>query len=330
MKIAVTGGAGFFGSHVVKRLIQNGHFVFVIDDLSRGHSENLRGVNKRKLSFMLADFSDPRHASEWADLISRDGADILVHMASPMSHNPIDHIVGLELAASYLRCLEILRIPTVYISSSSANTDPGSRGLRNQTFRPEGLYGMTKAFIEWALHDLKETGIVPNYVTLRPSNLYGPYEVFSGHTHIHVIPNLIRKVLFGSSPIEVLGDGSQTRPFTYVEDGVQAVLNAIEVVRRGKTLPLVLFHGRQVSIRDVVEHIMKEAGSNSKVTWKKGAHVGVVSRDLPPHDGKLLLGWKPRVSIKEGIRKTVEWVKANPGRLTMEKLDNRPLGSTLA
>lgn len=330
MKIAITGGSGFFGSHVVERLVNAGHSVFIVDDLSRGRSENLRGIDHRKLSLTWADFSDPRRASEWADLIARSGAEMLVHMASPMSHNPVDHIAGLELAASYLRCLRVLRIPTVYISSSSANTDPVTRGLHGEAFRPEGLYGMTKMFMEWALHDLKNTGVVPNYVALRPSNLYGPNEVFSGHSHVHVIPNLIRKALVDSSPIEVLGDGSQTRPFTYVEDGVQAVLNAIEVLRRGKTVPLALVHGPQVSIREVVEHIVGEAESDTRVVWKKGSHIGVVSRDLPPHDGKLLLGWKPQVSIKEGVRKTIEWAKANPDRLTMKNRDDRPFGTTLA
>jgi len=330
MKIAVTGGAGFFGSHVVRKLIQNGHFVFVIDNLSRGNYENLKSVDKQKLSFTLADFSDPRHAFEWANLINRGGAEILLHMASPMSHNPIDHIPGLELAASYLRCVQILKIPTVYISSSSANTDPTSKGLPNETFRPEGLYGMKKMFIEWALADLKKVGFVPNYVALRPSNLYGPNEVFSGHPHVHVIPNLIRKALLGESPIEVLGDGSQMRPFTYVEDGVSAVLNAIKIVKSGKTVPLALFHGPQVSIAKVISRILKETGSKAKVSWKKGSNVGVVSRDLPPHDGKLLLGWKPKVTIAEGIRNTVLWAKENPDRLTMKNLDYRPLGSTLA
>ncbi len=330
MKIAVTGGAGFFGSHVVKRLIHDGHKVFVIDDLSRGRSENLKGLDPRKLSFTCADFSDPRRAAEWIDLISQESVDVLVHMASPMSHNPIDHITGLELAVSYLRSLRILRIPTVYISSSSANTDPVSKGLHNETFRPEGLYGMTKMFVEWALYDLHNAGIVPNYVALRPSNLYGPNEVFLGHSHIHVIPNLIRKALLDSGPIEVLGDGSQTRPFTYINDIVEAVVNAIKVVKSGKTLPMVLVHGTQVSIREVVELILKETGSKVRVTWKKGSHIGVTSRDLPHHDGKLILGWKPKVSIKTGIHKTVEWVKANPDRLKMENLYNRPFGSTLA
>lgn len=330
MKIAVTGGAGFFGSHVVKRLIQDGHFVFVIDDLSRGQSENLSGIDRRKLLFTRADFSDARRASDWTDLITRSGAEILVHMASPMSHNPIDHIAGLELIASYLRCLRTLRIPTVYISSSSANTDPVSKGLPDQTLRPEGLYGMTKAFTEWALNDLKKAGIVPNYVCLRPSNLYGPREVFSGHPHIHVIPNLVRKALLRTEKIEVLGDGSQTRPFTYISDGVQAVVNSIKVAMQGKTIPLALFHGPQVSIREVIELIIKETGSPAKVTWKKGRHIGVASRDLPHHDGKLILSWKPKVTIAEGIQKTVEWAKANPDMLKMENLDGRLFGATLA
>ncbi len=330
MKIAVTGGSGFFGSHVVKRLVQDGHTVFVIDDLSRGRSQNLRGVNPRKLLLTRADFSDPRHALEWTNLITRGGAEMLIHMASPMSHNPTDHIAGLELAASYLRCLGILKIPTVYISTSSANTDTSARGLTGETLRPEGLYGMTKVFIEWALHDLKKAGVVPNYVALRPSNLYGPNEVFSGHPHIHVIPNLIRKALLGSGPIEVLGDGSQTRPFTYVDDGVQAIIKAIDALKMGKTLPLALVHGPQVSIKEVVEHIIAETGSDARAVWKKGSHIGVISRDLPPHDGKLLLGWKPEVSIKQGIRETVQWAKANPDLLKLEDLDDRPFGSALA
>ncbi len=330
MKIAVTGGAGFFGSHLVKRLIQDGHFVFVIDDLSRGRAENLLGQNRQKLSLVSADFSDPRRASEWTDLLTRNGVDVLVHMASPMSHNPIDHICGLELAASYLRSVQILKIPTVYISSSSANNDPHSRGLHNETFHPEGLYGITKAFIEWALFDLKKAGLIPNYIALRPSNLYGPNEIFSGHPHIHVIPNLIRKALIGPDKIEVLGDGSQTRPFTFVSDGVQAVVSAIDLATRGKTIPLALCHGPQVSIREVTELIIKETGSHSKIIWKKGNQIGVSSRDLPHHDGKLILGWKPKVTIAQGIAKTVEWVKENPDCLTRETLDDRLLGSTLA
>jgi len=178
--------------------------------------------------------------------------------------------------------------------------------------------------------DLKKAGSIPNYVAIRPSNLYGPNEVFSGHSHIHVIPNLIRKALLGVDTIEVLGDGSQTRPFTYVEDGVSAVVNAIEIALRGKTLEMVYIHGPQVSIRQVVEYIIKETQSSAKVNWKKGNFIGVASRELPHHSGKLLLGWKPKVSIKEGIKRTVEWAKANPDRLAVKNLDIRPLGSTLA
>ena len=330
MKIAITGGAGFFGSHLVRSLIKDGHFVFVIDDLSRGRLDNLQGVNKQKLSFIKADFSDSRRASEWTDLLSRSKADLLVHMASPMSHNPMDHVAGLELAASYLRSIKILRIPTVYISSSSANTDSSTRGLHNETFHPEGLYGMTKMFMEWALHDLKNAGFIPSFVALRPSNLYGPSEVFSGHSHIHVIPNLIRKSLLGVNPIEVLGDGSQTRPFTYVEDAVTAVQNAIKIVSRGQTIEMALIHAPQASIRETVTCITKEAGYSDKIIWKKGTHIGVVSRNLPHHDGKLLLNWKPKVLIEEGIKKTVVWAKKHPDRLTMDFLDDRLPGSTLA
>ncbi len=329
MKIAITGGAGFFGSQVVEALAKRGDTVYVIDDLSRGLSQNLQEVRSSKLHLARADFSDTRRAMEWVDQLRRNKTEILLHMASPMSHNPIDHIAGLELASSYLRSLAALRIPTVYISTSSANTISRSRGLPGETIRPEGLYGMTKAFMEWALNDLQAKGLVPNYVVLRPSNLYGPREVFSGHSHIHVIPNLIRKALIETGPIEVLGDGTQTRPFTYVDDGVRAVLAAIEVIRRGKTLPLALVHGPQVSIKDVMKLILAETGSKSRVKWDK-SYAGIHSRELPPHDGKLLGGWKPETSIEQGIKETVTWAKAHMDRLKMADMDERPLGRALA
>lgn len=330
MRIAVTGGAGFFGRHVVEKLIQDGHRLFIIDDLSRGNFENLEGINKTKFSFTLSDFSDPKKAFEWTEVLRKERVEILIHMASPMSHNPLDHVSGLELAANYLRSLRALNIPSVYISSSSANTDPATRGYHGQTFRPEGLYGITKMFIEWALFDLKEKGVIPNYVALRPSNIYGPYEVFSGHSHIHVIPNLIRKVLLGEKVIEVLGDGSETRPFTFVTDAAEAVVNAVKLVSKGKTVESALIHGKQISIKEVVKLILKNANAKTKIVWKKGKNIGVASRILPHHDGKLIGNWKPKVSINEGLAKTIDWVKVNQHRLTLENFDNRPLGSTLA
>lgn len=329
MKIAITGGAGFFGSQVVEALVKKGHTLFVIDDLSRGLVDNLNKVPKNKLHFFRADFSDSRRAAEWTDQLRRYKAEIFVHMASPMSHNPIDHISGLELAASYLRSISLLNIPTVYVSTSSANTTTESRGLHNELIRPEGLYGMTKAFGEWALYDLKSKGLIPSYVALRPCNLYGPREVFSGHSHIHVIPNLIRKALMESGPIEVLGDGTQTRPFTYVTDGVKAVLNSVELVKQGKTLPLAMVHGPQVSIKQVLELILRESKSKAKIKWDT-SYSGIHSRELPPHDGKILLDWQPEVSIEKGIKETIKWAKANMDRLQMADLDERPLGKTLA
>lgn len=329
MRVAITGGAGFFGSQVSEALAKRGDTVFIIDNFSRGLPENLKAVPRKNLHLTIADFSDARRAMEWTDMIRRSKADVLVHMASPMSHDPVDHIAGLELAGSYLRSIATLRLPTVYISTSSANTLENERGMHNDTIRPEGLYGMTKAFVEWALYDLKQKGLVPNYVALRPSNLYGPREVFSGHSHIHVIPNLIRKALLGDKVIDVLGDGSQTRPFTYVDDGVRAVLNSIKIVKSGKTLPLALVHGPQVSIKEVIGHIVKETGTKARITWDT-SYAGINSRELPPHDGKKLLGWKPEVSIGKGIKQTVNWAKANEARLYLEPLDERPLGKALA
>ena len=329
MKIAITGGAGFFGSQVVEALIKKGHTVYIIDDLSRGLAVNLKKVSSKKMHLTYGDFSDPRRAMEWTDHLRRNKVELFLHMASPMSHNPVDHIAGLELAASYLRSLSVLNIPTVFISTSSANTNPDTKGLHNETIRPEGLYGMTKAFMEWALYDLKSKGLVPNYVALRPCNLYGPREVFSGHSHVHVIPNLIRKALTEPGPIEVLGDGTQTRPFTYVDDGVSAVLASIEVASKGKTLELAMVQGPQVSIRKVLELILKETKSNAKVKWDT-SYAGVHSRELPPHDGKLLGGWEPKTSIEKGIKETVKWAMANMDRLHMEDMDERPLGKALA
>lgn len=328
MRIALTGGAGFIGSHVAERLLREEHAVLIADDFSRGLRENLTAIGYKGGFF--GDLSDRDTAAKWTARVRDWKADVLVHLASPMSHNPLDHLLGMELAAGYLRTCQELQIPTVFMSSSSAHNAVEPRGLYNEALKPEGLYGMTKAFIEWGLHDLHKAGAIPSYIALRPSNAYGPREVFSGHPHIHVIPSLIRKIMLKQTPIEVWGDGTQTRPFTYVLDIVDAIWRAVTLVTVRKMHDLALVHGVPVSIGEALGLIMEAMGSKEEVVFIKRANVGVESRQLPRPDGDLLGGWKANWRIREGIRATVEWVKQHPESLHRGEVDTRPLGTTVA
>ena len=188
--------------------------------------------------------------------------DLLIDAASPMSHDPLDHLNGMDLATGYLKTVKELDLATLFISSSAAHIGEGG-GYVGSPFQPEGLYGLTKMWIEYGLKDLVDAHFIPTALVLRPSNLYGPREVFSGDKHTHVIPDLIRKVVNRESPIIIRGDGTQTRPFTFVPDMVEAVSTGVEKLLDGaKGIVTTHIHGPEVAIDAVMAEILNAAQSS--------------------------------------------------------------------
>ena len=318
--IAITGGAGFFGSHIVDALLEAGHEVLVCDNLSGGPRswDNIDTAKGAIVSYEF-DLSSPENQYRWQAALLKHEADLLIHAASPMSRDPLEYLKGMDLATGYLKTVEELHLPTLFISSSSAHIGEGS-GYVGSSFQPEGLYGFTKIWTEYGLKELVDANATPATLVLRPSNLYGPREVFSTDQHTHVIPDLIRKVVNRELPITIQGDGTQTRPFTFVSDMVEAVMAGVDKLLDGSTgFVTTNIHGPQVAISAVLAEILKveKIDGETEAKYEVSAPVKVSHRVLPePDQDGWLDNWSHRTSLEEGIRQTVDWVKAHPERLT--------------
>lgn len=141
-------------------------------------------------------------------------------------------------------------------------------------------------------------------VILRFFNVYGPGESFTGSTH--VIPELLRKVLW-EEHVSVYGDGSQTRPFLYVDDAVDAYMRALTAQSDG--MPIDIGGAEQVSVGRLLHVIMKVTGRSPSLSFDESAPVGPKKIIPDLRRAEEILGWTQKTSIEEGIRKTAEWMR---------------------
>jgi GDP-L-fucose synthase len=143
---------------------------------------------------------------------------------------------------------------------------------------------------------------------VRPVNIYGPYDDFDVTT-AQVIPALIARVVAGENPLRVWGDGSAVRDFLYAGDAARGMLRALKRYACG--VPVNLGSGRGYSIREVVEAVCDACGTYPEVEWDRGKSTGEASRVADLTRARAELGFEPRVSLADGIRRTVQWYRRN-------------------
>ncbi len=307
MRVLVTGGAGFIGSHLSDRLIADGHTVLCIDNFITGSASNIAHLRANPAFQLIEhDISKP---------IEPDGAiDLIFHFASPAS--PIDYLklpiqtlkVGSLGTLNALGIAKAKRAKFFLASTSEVYGDPKVHpqvetywGHVNPV-GPRGVYDEAKRFAEAMTmayhrhHDI-DTRIV------RIFNTYGPrMRVEDGRA----IPAFISQVLQGE-PLTAFGDGSQTRSFCYVDDLVEGI---VRLARSGYHDPVNLGNPEEHTILQLAERIIALTQSKSKVVF----------RPLPQDDPKQLCpdisvakkklnGWAPKTPLPDGLRKTIEWFR---------------------
>ncbi len=304
--ILVTGGAGFIGSHLCEFLLQKGHSVVCMDNLITGKKSNVsRLLGNKKFSFANHDVS--RHISVEKEL------DWVLHFASPAS--PVDYqkipiqtlkagslgthnTLGLALAkeAKYL----LASTSEVY-GDPLVNPQPESYWGNVNPIGVRGCYDESKRFAEaltMAYHRIHNVDIR----IVRIFNTYGPrMRIDDGRA----VPNFINQALHGKD-ITVYGDGSQTRSFGYISDLVDGIYR---LMNSGINEPVNIGNPEEFAIFDFAKLVKEIAGSKSRIIFAK----------MPEDDPKVRrpdiskavkdLGWKPKVDIKTGIRKTIEYFK---------------------
>jgi len=308
MKILVTGGAGFIGSHLTDKLIEKDHQVVVIDNLSTGKKENLNP----KAKFYEVDICD----SKISQIFQEEKPEIIFHFAAQIDvrksvENPIENAQTNILGTLNLleNCCDISVKKFVFASTGGAiygdtNVIPTPE---NHSENPESPYGICKLTVEKYLNFYKKTfGL--DYTALRLANVYGPRQNFKGEAGVIAI--FCDKMLKNEQTI-INGEGEQTRDFIYVDDVVEAALLAVSGEQfPGSFVPVYnIGTAKEISINEIFRKIKELTNSNCKEIHGP-AKLGEQKRScLDYSKAKRELNWQPKYSLEQGLKKTIKWFK---------------------
>jgi UDP-glucose 4-epimerase len=307
MRILVTGGAGFIGSTVADRFLSLGHEVAILDDLSTGFREFV-DPNARLFEGSVADaaFVERVFAEFRPEIVDHHAAQIDVRhsVTDPVHDATINLLGGLVLlqAATRHQARKF-----VYASTGGALYGEGRSlpATEDHPVNPEAPYGASKHALEHYLYIWKLLHGL-DYTVLRYPNVYGPRQNPHGEAGVNAI--FIGLMLEGRRP-KIFGTGEQVRDYLYVDDVVNANVIALE---RGSGEMLNLGTGVGTSVLDIVRELNAILGVNLEPIHE-AARPGEIQRIyLDASRARASLGWEPKVSFQEGLRRTVEWSRANP------------------
>jgi UDP-glucose 4-epimerase len=314
MRALITGGAGFIGSHLADQLLEAGHSVFVLDDLSTGSFSNIAHLKGRPRFQYTID--SVMNESVLAELV--DQADVVYHLAAAVGvrlivEHPVRTIetnvhgteVVLTAAAKKNKKVVIASTSEVYGKSVDVPFMESGDLKLGQTGKHRWAYACSKAideFLALAYHREKKLPVI----VVRFFNTVGPRQ--TGRYGM-VVPNFVRQALDGK-PITVFGDGSQTRCFTYVSDVVWALSKIVtEPAAVGEVFNL--GNAEEVSIRELAERVKALTGSHSPIVnipYDEAYEAGF--EDMPrrvPDISKVrkLIGYEPRVPLDEILKQVI-------------------------
>jgi GDP-L-fucose synthase len=298
VKVLVTGGAGFLGSHLVERLEARGDDVFVPRrrdyDLTRyDETERLFEDARPELVFHLA----------------AEVGGIGANRANPGRYWYANLMMGahvLELSRLHgVRKLVVAGTVCAYPKFTPVpfSEDDLWNGYPEETNAPYGVAKKSVLVGAQAYRDQYGT----NAVFLLPANLYGPRDNFDLSTS-HVIPALIRKMAEAEGEVVLWGDGSPTREFLYVADCAEGLLLAGD--RYDAPDPVNLGTGVETSIRDLAETIADLTGFSGEIVWDTSMPNGQPRRQLDASRAKRLFGFEARTSLRDGLAETIAWYRA--------------------
>jgi len=306
---AVTGGAGFIGSHIAECLARDGHEVRVVDDLSTGRRENLESFEDR-ITLLEAGICDDAVLSA-----AFDGAEVVFHQAAlasvqrsvedPMAANRVN-VEGTLNVLEVARGAGVRRV--VYASSSSVyGESPQLPKTEDMAPDPRSPYAASKLAGEYycrvysALFGLET-------VSLRYFNVFGPRQSPRSQ-YAAVVPQFVEALLKGEAPT-VFGDGEQSRDFTYVDNVVQANLKAAEAsVASGQVFNVGC--GESYTLNHLLSLLRAILGTDVEAVYRD-PRPGDVRHSLADISrAREVLGYEPEVSFEEGLRRTVEWLHSS-------------------
>jgi len=303
VKILVTGGAGFIGSHLCDRLLEKGHSVVALDNLITGNTDNIAHLGGR------GDFKFINHdVTEYIYLPGR--IDFIFHLASPAS--PIDYLMypiqtlkvgalgthkALGLAREKKSGLLLASTSEVY-GDPLVHPQPETYWGNVNPVGPRGVYDEAKRFAEAMVFAYHRTHGVDTRIA-RIFNTYGPRNRADDG---RVVPSFVCQAIRGED-LTIFGDGNQTRSFCYVSDTVNGLIALMESDHND---PVNIGNPIEMTVKEFAREVIRLTDSPSSLVYK----------DLPVDDPKVrkpditkaveILGWKPAVTLEEGLKKTID------------------------
>jgi GDP-L-fucose synthase len=297
MKVLVTGGGGFLGSHVVERLRDRGDEV----------------IAARRADYDLTRFDDAQR------LFSDARPELVFHLAAEVGGiganraNPGRYwYANLVMGAHVLELCRLNGVAKLVVAGTVCaypkftpvpfREEELWNGYPEETNAPYGV--AKKAVLVGAQAYREQYGL--DAIFLLPANLYGPRDNFDLETS-HVIPALVRKMLEGRDEVVLWGDGSPTREFLYVEDAADAFVLAAE--RYDGPEPVNLGTGAEISIRELAETIAELTGFGGEIVWDKSMPNGQPRRSLDASKADQLFGFRARTVLRDGLAQTIAWYR---------------------
>jgi dTDP-glucose 4,6-dehydratase len=298
----VTGGAGFLGSHLCDELLRRGNRVICVDNLETGSLSNIEHIRSPDFDFRHIDIIEPYFIDEPIDFV--------YHMASPAS--PIDYLrlplhtlkVGsygthhtLGLAKKHRARFIIASTSEVY-GDPKVHPQPETYWGHVNPIGPRGVYDEAKRYAEaltMAYH--RQQGV--DTAIVRIFNTYGsrmrPHDG-------RAIPTFLRQALL-DRPLTVFGDGSQTRSFCYVSDLIDGIIRLVE---SGHHQPVNIGNPNEFTLLELAETVIEVTGSRSELVYEALPTDDPQVRQPDISQARELLGWEPKVELREGLRRTID------------------------
>jgi len=318
-KVLVTGGASFIGSHLVDALLARGAQVRIVDDLTSGRLANIEAHLKAgRVTFVEVDLREPgvaRAAINGIEVVFHLAADhggrgyVDLHQAGPASNLFLDGLVFWEALKGRVQKVVYASSGCVYPNYMQVDSDQEVY-LREQDVKPphdaDNMYGWAKLMAELTLrayHREYKLGAA----ACRCFTVYGPRGVEN-----HAVMAMIARAFVRQDPFDVWGDGMQVRNWTYVEDIVNGTILAAEKISDGAAVNLGTME--RIRVKDAAQMVLDNAGLKATLRFRPEMPTGPVNRVADNALAKKLLGWEPKISFREGLKKTMDWYFATKQR----------------
>ncbi len=328
--VLITGGTSFIGSNIADRLIDRGAKIRVVDDLSSGRVENIRGhIAAGKIEFIEADLREPgvaRAAVRGIDTVIHLAADhggrgyVDLHQAGPASNFFLDGLIFAESLKAGVKKVVFASSGCVYPNFLQSDTKKEIYLTEDLTKGPndaDNMYGWAKLMGEFTLQAYaREHGM--KSASCRYFTVYGPRGVEN-----HAVIAMIARAFIKQDPFEVWGDGTQIRNWTYIDDIAEGTILAGEKIDDGTAVNLGTME--RVRVIDAVKMVCEFAGVKPQIKLLPNMPTGPLNRVADNSLAKKLLGWEPKVSFREGLKRTMDWYFATKDREQVAKLLNHQL-----